>query len=56
MWECKTPLFSLVYSHLKGKGGKGGKVGHAKSKRSPQSRSQKAGLQVNPIYYYNYYK
>ena len=29
----------------KGKGGKGGKVG--KSKKAPQSRSMKAGLQVN---------
>ena len=28
----------------KGKGGKGGKVG--KSKKAPQSRSMKAGLQV----------
>ena len=31
----------------KGKGGKGGKVG--KSKKAPQSRSMKAGLQVSSI-------
>lgn len=29
-----------------GKGGKGGKVGTGKSKKAPQSRSLKAGLQV----------
>jgi histone H2A len=29
-----------------GKGGKGGKVGQGKSKKAPQSRSLKAGLQV----------
>ena len=30
----------------KGKGGKGGKVGSGKSKKAPQSRSVRAGLQV----------
>ena len=33
----------------KGKGGKGGKVGAGKSKKAPQSRSVRAGLQVTII-------
>lgn len=36
----------------KGKGGKGGKFGIGKSKKSPQSRSARAGLQVS-IHYNN---
>ena len=33
-----------------GKGGKGGKVGAGKSKKAPQSRSMRAGLQVFPLF------
>ena len=42
-------LFIELQAGGKGKGGKGGKVGSGKSKKAPQSRSIKAGLQVNFI-------